>query len=112
MYLAGYSIECVLKTKLMQKFECRHLSALEEELQHKGILSSRQTVFTHQLEQLLRLSGRMSALRRQADLWRSFNIANRWVPAWRYNTSLSSKEDATDYLEAVVSVSQWIENNV
>ena len=25
MYLAGYSIECLLKTKLMRMFHCRHL---------------------------------------------------------------------------------------
>lgn len=112
MYLAGYSIECVLKAKLMRKFSCRHLSALEVELQRKGLLSSHQTVFSHQLERLLRLTGRMNALRQEADLWRSFNIANRWVPAWRYNTNLSSEEDAFDYLEAVTSVNQWIENNV
>lgn len=31
MYMAGYSVECLLKTKLMRMFNCRHLKELEEE---------------------------------------------------------------------------------
>ena len=38
MYMAGYSIECLLKTKLMRMFDCRHLRELEEELQRRGSL--------------------------------------------------------------------------
>ena len=39
MYLAGYSIECLLKTKLMRMFDCRHLQELDEELQRRGVLA-------------------------------------------------------------------------
>ena len=35
MYMAGYAVD-VLKTKLMRKFDCRHLRELEEELQRRG----------------------------------------------------------------------------
>jgi len=40
MYMAGYAIECLLKTKLMRMFDCRHLRELEEELQTRGLLSA------------------------------------------------------------------------
>lgn len=46
MYMAGYSIECLLKTKLMRMFDCRHLRELEEELQRRGILSAQTSIFT------------------------------------------------------------------
>jgi HEPN domain-containing protein len=112
MYMAGYSVECLLKTKLMRKFDCRHLRELEEELQHRGILSANATIFTHQLEVLLRLTDGTDRLRQNEPLWRSFNIVNRWVPAWRYNADLSRREDAEDFLEAVEKITHWIETNI
>lgn len=111
MYMAGYSVECLLKTKLMRMFHCRHLLELEEELQSKGILATEATVFTHQLELLLQLTNAINRLRGNEELWRLFNKMNRWVPAWRYTADLSNREDATDFLEAVEKVSHWIENN-
>jgi hypothetical protein len=112
MYMAGYAIECLLKTKLMRKFDCRHLRELEEELQRRGVISAQATVFTHQLEVLLKLTQRMDQLRQDQQHWRSFNIVNRWVPAWRYTSHLSNRDDADDFLEAVGRLRHWIENNV
>ena len=37
MYMAGYSVECLLKTKLMRMYDCRHLRELEEELQRRRV---------------------------------------------------------------------------
>lgn len=112
MYLAGYSIECLLKAKLMRMFSCSNLVDLEDELQRRGLLADRATIFTHQLEMLLRLTGGLDRLRQNAALWQLFNIANRWIPAWRYNPDLSNAEDAEDYLDAVNKVRHWIDNNV
>ena len=112
MYMAGYSVECLLKTKLMRMFNCRHLRELEEDLQTRGLLASQATVFTHQLELLLRLTNVMDRLRRNQEYWRLFNRINRWIPAWRYTADLSNPEDAGDFLVAVEKVSHWIENNV
>ena len=112
MYLAGYAIECQLKTKLMRMFGCRHLRELEEELQQRGMLSATATVFTHQLELLLRLTQGFDRLRQNEEHWGLFNIVNRWVPAWRYAADLSNRNDAEDFLAAVDKVSNWIENNI
>lgn len=112
MYLAGYSVECLLKTKLMQMFDCRHLRELEEELVRRKALPAQSTVFTHQLEVLLRLTKAFDRLRQSEGHWRSFNRVNRWVPAWRYSADLSNKDDANDFLEAVKKVSLWIEHNI
>lgn len=112
MYIAGYSVECLLKTKLMRMFDCRHLRELEEELQRKGVLAAQATVFTHQLEVLLRLTKAIDRLRGNEEYWRLFNMVNRWVPAWRYTADLSNREDAEDFLEAVEKVAHWIEHNI
>jgi HEPN domain-containing protein len=112
MYMAGYSIECLLKTKLMRMFDCRHLRELEEELHRRGVLPVHAGIFTHQLELLLRLAGGLDRLRRNEEHWRLFNMVNRWVPAWRYTAALSNRDDAEDFLAAIGKVSQWIENNL
>lgn len=105
-------MECLLKTKLMQMYSCRHLRELEDELQGKEILAAHATAFTHQLELLLRLTNAIDRLRQNEEHWRMFNMVNRWVPAWRYTADFSNAEDATDYLAAVDQVSHWIQNNV
>jgi HEPN domain-containing protein len=112
MYLAGYSIECQLKTALMRVFSCRHLRDLEHELRARGILAPDATVFTHQLEVLLHLTNAMDRLRQNVENWRQFNVVNRWMPAWRYNSDLSNEDDANFFMDAVENISRWIENNI
>jgi HEPN domain-containing protein len=111
MYLAGYAVECLLKTQLMRKFECRHLRELDNELQQRGEVPAGVTVFTHHLEVLLRLTGGRDRMRQDQSAWRTFNIVNRWIPAWRYSADRSNREDAEDFLEAVEKVLHWIEHN-
>jgi HEPN domain-containing protein len=112
MYLAGYSVECLLKTKLMRRFACRHLRELEEELQRRGSLGAQATIFTHHLELLLQLANARDRLRQNAEHWGLFNLVNGWLPAWRYSADLSNRNDAEDFLEAVEKVSHWIEYNI
>jgi len=112
MYMAGYAVECLLKTKLMQIYSCRNLHELEEDLQRRGVLAHRATVFTHHLELLLRLTQGFDRLRRNRTLWPEFNIVNRWIPAWRYTVNLSNRQDAEDFLEAVGNIIHWIKNNI
>jgi HEPN domain-containing protein len=96
----------------MRIFNCRNLRELEEELQGKRILAAQATVFTHQLELLLRLTNAIDRLRQNQEHWRLFNMVNRWVPAWRYTADQANADDAKDFLEAVEKVSRWIENNI
>jgi len=112
MYIAGYSAECLLKTKLMRMFGCRHLRELEDVLRERGVLSGRATVYTHDLELLLDLTKRIDVMRRNTETWKQFNLVNRWMPAWRYSADQSCREDAEEFLEAVQGVVNWIEHNV
>lgn len=58
MYMVGYAVECLLKTTLMRRYDCRILRELEDVLQRHGVLADSATVFTHQLAVLLRLTQR------------------------------------------------------
>ena len=111
MYMAGYSIECRLKAKLMRMFDCRHLRDLEHELRRRGALCADATVFSHELEILLHLTQGLDRLRQNEPIWRSFNMVNRWVPG-ETAPYLSNREDAEDFLEAIEKVAHWIDNNV
>jgi HEPN domain-containing protein len=112
MYIAGYSVECLLKAKLMKMYNCRQLGQLEEVLQKRGLLAVNATIFTHQLYPLLRLAQGLERLRQNRTLWPSFNLVNRWVPAWRYSTNLSNRKNAENFLQAVEQILDWIEHNV
>ena len=112
MYMAGYSIECLLKTKLMTIFDCHHLVDLEEELQRRKKLAAESTIFTHRLELLLRLTDSLERLRQNTEMWRLFNFVNLWLPAWRYTADLSRRRDAEYFLDAVGKLSKWIEANI
>jgi hypothetical protein len=70
------------------------------------------TVFTHQLEMLLRLTPRFERLRQHQMLWLQFALVNPWIPTWRYTADVANQQDATDFLEAIAQIMQWLEHNV
>ncbi|WP_459554747.1 hypothetical protein [Lacunimicrobium album] len=111
MYLAGYSIECLLKVKLMQIYECDHLEQLEEELQRRKLMPSQNTVFTHSLGILLNILGAKDRMRQDMAIWKLFATVNLWTAAWRYNGNASNANDAEDFYNAVCTVRNWIEHN-
>jgi len=111
MYMSGYAVECLIKTKLMRAYGCRNLHELEDELQRRNLLANQATVFTHQLELLLRFTPTFDRLRQNRKFWPLFNLVNRWIPAWRYTSDLANRQDAEDFLEAVEDIMNWLENN-
>ena len=111
MYIAGYAVECLLKTKLMRIYECQNLRELEVELQRRSILSGHSTVFTHQLEELFKLTPGYNRLRQNQNMVSLFNFVNRWTPTWRY-TRQTTGDAATFFIEAVEEVMHWISNNI
>jgi hypothetical protein len=112
MYLAGYRLECLLKFKLMRKFDCGNIGELDEELKRRGLIRADATMYTHDFESLLRASEGFDRLRRAPEVWYFFLIVNRWVPAWRYNPDQANEGEATSFLEAIDQVANWIDANV
>ena len=111
MYLAGYSVECLLKTKLMEKFDCRTLGDLEVELKSRGLIPGDATLYDHRIELYLSAGGGLDRMRNDHALWKSFTIMNGWLPSWRYNPDLSTRADAEVFLGAVDSVLGWVRNS-
>ena len=112
MYIAGYAVECLLKTKLMQIYDCKNLRDLEWELQRRFILSTHRTVFTHQLADLLKLAPGSDRLKQNRELWPLFNNVNRWTPNWRYTPKLAARPEATEFITSVERIMHWINNNL
>jgi HEPN domain-containing protein len=112
MYVAGYSIECLLKAKLMQRFGCRTLEKLEDELHARRLLRRGRSVFTHELELLLRLLDGLERARSDRRGAERFDLVNKWVPAWRYNPDPANRDTAATFLAAVRALRSWVMNNV
>ncbi len=111
MYIGGYSIECLLKSRLMKQYGCDNLEQLEEELNRRQWLRVRHSVFTHSLELLLMLTGASDRLRSNAELWPHFQRVNQWIPAWRYAPDIGIGKDAAEFLDSVERVFHWTESN-
>lgn len=96
----------------LQRFGCGDLTELEDELVSRRLLRTDDTVFHHNVELLLRLTGGFDRLRQDRATWLAFASVNHWSSAWRYSPNLASQEDADEFIESVLRVSQWIERNV
>ena len=112
MYVAGYAVECLLKTKLMHIYDCKNLGELEDLLQQRSILPADRTVFTHQLEDLLRLTPGYNRLKQNRDLWHMFHTVNLWTPQWRYTAKQATQQEATRFLTRIENVLHWIDTNL
>lgn len=112
MYLAGYGVECQLKAALMKMHGCFNLKELAELLIDKDVIEGPKEVYTHSLEKLLALTGRVDAVRANETVVRHFSVVNRWIPAWRYTADLSGSDEAEQFLEAAREFRHWVEVNV
>lgn len=111
MYLGGYAVECLLKAQLMKKFGCRTLANLDDILRSRKLIADRASVYTHEIEWLLKASELYGRLKQDEPKWRAFNIVNRWMPSWRYDPDLSTREEAESFLEALDGILLWLRAN-
>jgi hypothetical protein len=105
MYLAGYAIECKLKSIAMETLGCRTLEELRIKLR-----VDEHDIYSHGLERLATMLGLYSRLR-QSRVWRDFGEVNRWRPSWRYDPKDWNNGLALEFLEAVERVYYWLESN-
>lgn len=112
MYLAGYAIECLLKTRLMKIHGCNNLEQLEARLRDRKLIPADASIYTHQLMTLLKAAQGAQRLGQVPETWKQFNLVNTWMPAWRYSADSPEPEAAQTYLEAIEEVHRWIEVNI
>lgn len=113
MYLAGYSIECKLKARLMEMYDIDKLELLEEEIERK--VGHRVNVFTHSIELLFGLTGVRDRLLndpKKPSTLRSYQQCNTWRPAWRYKPDDGAEGDCKTFMEAIQEFSEFIDKNV
>ena len=112
MYMAGYAVKCLLKAKLIHIYDCKNLRQLEDLLRQRSILPAHRTVFTHQLEDLLKLAPGYNRLRQDRNFWHTFQVINLWTPQWRYTAKRSTRQEATRFLTFLENVMHWIDANL
>jgi hypothetical protein len=92
-YLAGYIVECALKARIAGQFKAN-------EIPDKKLVNS---LYTHDLEALLRLAGLDQELSTAIDadlsLKRRWLIIQRWSENARYQ--IWTRDDAADMIDAV-----------
>lgn len=111
MYLGGYSAECLLKARLMERLNCVTLIRLEAELKRRSTIADSDSIFTHNLSRSLTLVGCHDRLSSDPAQWRRFSLVNQWVPAWQYAPEPKSSATARTFLDATGDIVRWIENN-
>ena len=112
MYMAGYAVECLLKTKLMHIYDCKNLRQLEDLLLQRSILPTHRTVFTHELEDLLKLAPGYNRLMRNREMLPLFNKVNQWTPNWRYTSKSTNRREATEFMTSIENFMRWVNNNL
>ena len=102
-YLAGYVLELALKARI-----CRLLDFAE----YPDTGEFRRLYATHDLDQLLKLSGLSRKLSLQEALFDSWSTAALWKPERRYDVPGTTKhEDVRDILAAIDKVLKWIKRH-
>ena len=113
MYMAGYSVECKLKARLMEKYDLDTLEELEDEIVRR--LGRPVNVFTHSIEVLFGLTGACERLLQSPthpNALRAYQKCNKWKPAWRYKPDDGTEDECNDFMDAVKEFGSYVANNV
>ena len=100
-YLAGYAVELMLKARI-----CKHLDM--DDFYTRPLKSGKQAFFTHDLEQLLTLSGSRKRLEMDIDpvtgtnstLFANWQTICKWNEEKRYELSIEPDE-AANFFQAI-----------
>ena len=106
MYLAGYAIECKLKSIAMEVHKRHSLAQLARKW---GV--DDHDVYTHGLEALGKRLPCWSNLLRSAFRDDFRGQVNLWRPSWRYDPEDSVNGKALSFIRAVRNVYYWLEKN-
>jgi hypothetical protein len=98
LYLAGYAIECLLKSAVVEKRRCVYLPADLE---------------THNWDNLLRESGLKSALDKAPAVKALYStLADCWGPQMRYSATTWKPSKAKELYNHFLQLYGWIMENV
>ncbi len=99
-YLAGYAVECALKAIIAGQFQAN-------EIPDRGLVNS---IYTHNLSELLRLADLEEELQAETDLVKRWGVVKRWSENARY--VICEAEVARALLDAIggadTGIFQWL----
>ena len=98
VYLAGYSVECMLKSLLINVTPKR---------KRKEMVKSFHGAFGHNYEQLRVLYSKRGGAQIPADIARCLTRVNSWSVTMRYEPGKTKDEDADSFVNAVKKIIQW-----
>lgn len=106
-YLAGYAVECALKSCIARQFQ-------QHDLPDRALVND---VYTHDLDRLLGLAGLRPALKQEAAayplLQTNWDVVKDWKETARYNPTITARE-AQDLYSACTArrygVLAWLRN--
>jgi hypothetical protein len=99
MYLAGYAVECWLKSRLMEQYAVRHLDQLEAKIRKAAGASG---LPLHDLGMLKRLARVSSG--HDPRLRAAFDTCEQWTTSWRYDPQDGDRKTCERFMEAVQDV--------
>ena len=110
IYLAGYCVECILKTYIIAKVpRAQTLSQAIEHLRERGkevpnLLSAE----GHNLYLLMALIGLEPILETNQTLNDDWHRCRIWQSVWHYDPQPPTRKFATDYVEATERFYKWV----
>lgn len=105
-YLAGYAVECKLKSNLMEVFDCWTLDELADKMRVRD-----DVLYTHGLRKLAELLPSWPRLIANGAARREFDKASAWRPSWRYDGRDWTVDEARAFLDNVQNSWEWLDAN-
>lgn len=99
VYLAGYSVECILKALVLSVTPLKLLKEMELEITRGAV--------GHDLDGLRQRYLDRAKVRMPADLARHFARCNTWGPKIRYQSGIMKQVEAAGFLESANRILRW-----
>ena len=104
VYLAGYSVECILKALI--------LSLVAAEQDRKTMLASFRGAKAHDFEWLKRQYLDLGGPPFPADVARRFARVNTWTTDMRYQPGTARRREAEAFLRAAEAILEWADGRL
>ena len=113
MYLAGYSVECILKVYIISKIASasEFAEAIEERRNAGEHISNILGAEGHNLITLLSLTD-LEARFTDDERKKDWSLCVKWKSTWRYDPQPPKATDASQIVAAIERIYRWVEKQV
>ncbi len=110
MYLAGYSVECILKAYIISRVpNANSLSIAIQRRRDSGEeIPEIQGNAGHNLVTLMNLTDLEPQVLTDKEIAKDRNVCIKWKSTWRYDPAAPERQQAEDFVSAVKRFHLWI----